>query len=205
MIYQSPIILASKSPRRRQLLENAGICFNIVPSTVRESDFLLLPPAEYARTLAEAKARDVASIHPESWIIGADSIVVINDMILEKPKSVSQARDMIGMLSGNCHLVLTGYSLICRHEDHVFTDVIETEVIFKELTEAEIEWYIHTEEPYDKAGGYAIQGLGAFMVKRINGSYTNVVGLPVCEVLDHLARHGAISREVAPENQKQSI
>jgi len=195
IIHQSPIILASKSPRRRQLLENAGIKFTIIPSYVQESDFLLLKPENYARTLAEAKALDVADKNPESWVIGADSIVLINDTILEKPNSIADARQMIQQLSGKPHIVLTGYSIICKNKSTLFSDVAKTEVIFKKLTDEEIEWYIHTKEPYDKAGGYAIQGLGSFMIKSINGSYTNVVGLPVCEVLDHLYRQGVISRK----------
>ena len=193
--HNSPIILASKSPRRRRLLENAGIQFTIIPSDIQESDFLLLKPDNYVRTLAQAKASDIADKNPESWIIGADSIVLINDTILEKPKSISDARQMMQQLSGHTHVVLTGYSIICKNQSSLFTDVVKTEVIFKKMTDEETEWYIHTTEPYDKAGGYAIQGLGSFMVKSINGSYSNVVGLPVCEVLDHLYRQDVISRK----------
>jgi septum formation protein len=200
IIHNSPIILASKSPRRRRLLENAGIKFSIVPSCVQESNFLLLKPDNYVRTLAEAKAVDVAEKNPECCIIGADSIVLINDAILEKPESISDARQMIQQLSGHTHIVLTGYSIISKTSAYIFTDVVKTEVIFKKLTDEEIEWYIHTKEPYDKAGGYAIQGLGSFMVKAINGSYSNVVGLPVCEVLDQLYRLGVISRKTICSN-----
>ncbi|MBC2715674.1 MAG: septum formation inhibitor Maf [Desulfobacteraceae bacterium] len=197
IIHNSQIILASKSPRRRRLLENAGIEFTIMQSCVQENDFLLLKPENYVRTLAEAKAQDIADKYPEIWVIGADSIVLINDVILEKPESISDARQMIQQLSGNSHIVLTGYSIICNKKSYIFTDVVKTEVVFKKLTDEEIEWYIHTKEPYDKAGGYAIQGLGSFMIKSINGSYTNVVGLPVCEVLDQLYRQGVISRKIA--------
>ncbi len=197
IIQNSSIILASKSPRRRRLLESAGIKFTIIPSGVQETDFLLLKPENYVRTLAEAKAKDIADKNPESWIIGADSIVLINDTILEKPESISDARQMMQQLSGKPHIVLTGYSIICKKSSYIFTDVVKTEVIFKKLTDEEIEWYIHTKEPYDKAGGYAIQSLGSFMVKSINGSYSNVVGLPVCEVLDQLYRQQVISRKIA--------
>lgn len=202
LIHNSPIILASKSPRRRRLLENAGIKFSIIPSCVQESNFLLLKPKHYVRTLAEAKAMDIAGKNPESWIIGADSIVLINDTILEKPESIPDARQMIQQLSGHTHVVLTGYSIISKTSTYIFTDVVKTEVIFKKLTDEEIEWYIHTKEPYDKAGGYAIQGLGSFMVKSINGSYSNVVGLPVCEVLDQLYRQKVISRKTIVTNPK---
>jgi septum formation protein len=199
VIQHFPVILASKSPRRRRLLEAAGISFTVWPSSVREKNFLRLAPETYVRTLAEAKARDVAKSHPEAWVIGADSIVLIDDRILEKPSNIDAARQMIRRLGGSTHAVLTGFSIVCHDRAHIFTDVVRTDVIFKSLSDEEIEWYIHTNEPYDKAGGYAIQGLGSFMVKAITGSYTNVVGLPLCEVLDHLYRHRVISRALGME------
>lgn len=195
IVHHQPIILASHSPRRKQLLEEAGIRFSIAPSRVRESDFPAMPPEEYADTLARAKAADVADRHPDAWVIGADSIVYIDDTILEKPESIRAAREMIQRLSGRSHFVFTGYCLVCRNQKVLFSEVVRTEVTFKALSPEEIEWYIHTEEPYDKAGGYAIQGLGSFMAKGIIGSYTNVVGLPLCEVLDHLTRLGVIERQ----------
>ena len=197
IVHHAPIILASESPRRRQLLEEAGIRFSIEPSSIRESDFQAMPPEKYTKTLARAKAAEAADRHPDAWVIGADCIVFIHDTILEKPESVAEARRMIHRLSGMSHFVFTGYSIVCRNQSALFTDVVQTEVMFKPLTDAEIEWYIHTEEPYDKAGGYAIQGLGSFMVKGIIGSYTNVVGLPLCEILDHLSRMGVIERQTA--------
>jgi septum formation protein len=197
-IMSEPIILASQSPRRRRLLEAAGLIFKVIPSQVQEEDFEAVDPAAYAKRLAEAKAGDVAERHPESWVIGADSIVLIDGQILEKPASTSDARRMMELLSGKTHQVLTGYAIVLAGDAHAFSDVETTEVTFKPLTDEEIEWYIQTPEPYDKAGGYAIQGLGSFMVKQIKGSYTNVVGLPVCEVLDQLYRLGVISRQVMP-------
>ncbi|RJP87698.1 MAG: septum formation inhibitor Maf [Desulfobacteraceae bacterium] len=199
-IVSAPIILASQSPRRRRLLEAAGLIFRVIPSQVQEEDFKAVNPATYVKVLAEAKARDVAEKHPDSWVIGADSIVLIDEKILEKPASLSDARRMMAILSGKTHQVLTGYAIISGENRHSFTNVETTDVTFKPLTEEEIEWYIQTPEPYDKAGGYAIQGLGSFMVKQIKGSYTNVVGLPVCEVLDQLYRLGVISRQVIPMN-----
>jgi len=197
-VISAPIILASQSPRRQRLLEAAGLHFRVIPSQVKESNFEALPPAAYAKTLAEAKAKDVALKHPDSWVIGADSIVVIEGVILEKPVSISDARRMMGLLNGNTHQVLTGYAIFHAGDSRVFSDVEITEVTFKRMTDEEMEWYIQTPEPYDKAGGYAIQGLGSFMVRQIKGSYTNVVGLPVCEVLDQLYRLGAISRQIRP-------
>lgn len=190
------IILASASPRRRDLLETAGLRFDIIPSRIDEETFAAdrSDPGAYARILAEAKADDVAASHPDAWVIGADSIVVIGDRILEKPVSEDDARRMLNLLSGNRHRVFTGYAVCRRKTGFRHSDAAVTEVVFKTLTPAEIEWYIHTPEPYDKAGAYAIQGLGSFMVRSINGSYTNVVGLPVCEVMDCLTRQGALIR-----------
>jgi septum formation protein len=194
-IHKPVLILASASPRRRDLLKIAGVTFHIIPSDVHEKDYPFTDPKSYARVLAEAKAADVADRYPISWVIGADSIVTIDGDVLEKPTSISEARQMIQMLSGNTHYVHTGYSIACKQKSHHFSDVVSTAVSFKSLTEKEIEWYIHTTEPYDKAGGYAIQGLGSFMVTKIHGSYTNVVGLPVCEVIDYLSKQGAIRRD----------
>lgn len=192
MINSEDIILASKSPRRRALLEKLGLQFTIIPSRVREDRFYATEAAEYVKALAAAKAGQVADDHPSSWVIGADSVVVIDQHILEKPASMNGARDMLHRLSGRTHRVCSGFAVIHRDFDHCHTEAVSTEVDFKALSEAEIEWYIRTPEPYDKAGGYAIQGIGAFMIEQIRGSYTNVVGLPVCEVFKHLLAHHAV-------------
>lgn len=189
------IILASESPRRRRLLERAQIAFSVIPAGIHEETIEALTPEIHARTLAEAKAAAVAGRHPESWVIGGDSIVVIDDAILNKPVSRDHARQMLRRLSGRTHRVITGYSIQCRAKSHCHSDTCVTEVTFKELGGAEIEWYLDTPEPWDKAGAYAIQGIGAFMVRRINGSWTNVVGLPLCEVVEHLAALGVIDRQ----------
>ncbi|MBU0995886.1 MAG: septum formation inhibitor Maf [Proteobacteria bacterium] len=182
----SNIILASKSPRRKYLLSQAGLKFSVMPSAFDESSIPVVKPETYVQILAENKAADIASRYPEKWVIGADTIVVIDDMILGKPKSKDQARDMLKKLSGATHQVYTGYAIICESSGKKHAATVQTDVIFKTLSDREIEWYINTDEPFDKAGAYAIQGLGTFLVKRINGSYTNVVGLPVCEILETL-------------------
>jgi septum formation protein len=201
------IILASASPRRRDLLEAAGLRFDIIPSRINEETFTAdaSDPGAYARMLAEAKADDVATSYPDTWVIGADSIVVIGDRILEKPVSEEDARRMLNLLSGNCHRVFTGYAVCRRKTGFRHADAAVTEVVFKTLTHAEIEWYIHTPEPYDKAGAYAIQGLGSFMVRSINGSYSNVVGLPVCEVMDCLTRQGALIRRAGMDPELRAV
>lgn len=186
------LILASKSARRRYLLKQAGLSFSVIPSDFDENSVPATHPDNYVKVLAESKAMDISNKYPESWVIGADTVVVIGGQILGKPSSRSDAREMLKSLSGQTHIVLTGYCICCKSKNRFFSETIKTEVLFKNLTGEEVEWYIHTKEPFDKAGAYAIQGLGTFLVKSINGSYTNVVGLPVCEVLEILIKEGVM-------------
>jgi len=192
---QDEIILASKSPRRQYLLRKAGLDITVTPSRIDEQRLETESARAYVRRLATSKAEDVARRFPQAWVIGADTIVSIHGAIMGKPEGREDAREMLQRLSGETHQVYTGYC-ICNHSNHrLVNDVVVTEVTFKELSAAEIEWYIHTSEPFDKAGAYAIQGLGTFLVRRIHGSYTNVVGLPVCEVIEILIHEGAIHLE----------
>ena len=186
------LILASKSPRRRYLLGQAGLVFSVIPSQVDESSISVSSPALYAKELAIAKAMDVAKHHTDSWVIGADTIVLIDGLILGKPDSRQHAVEMLDRLSGQTHQVITGYSICRQTTGKQIADSVITDVTFKTLSTREIEWYTQTSEPFDKAGAYAIQGLGTFLVKSIHGSYTNVVGLPVCEVIEHLIREGVV-------------
>lgn len=190
------LILASQSPRRKYLLEQAGLTFSVVVSGVSESSVPWSDPVQYTRDLALAKAEEVAGRFPESWVIGADTIVMAGEEVLEKPVSVDDARRMLTRLSGTTHQVYTGFAVAHKQKSHVHVDTVRSDVAFKSLSTLEIEWYVHTDEPYDKAGAYAIQGLGSFLVKSVNGSYTNVVGLPVCEVLDYLLRQDILRREI---------
>jgi septum formation protein len=187
------IILASKSPRRRYLLKQAGLEFSVIPSSFNENSVTMTAPEPYARILAESKARVVSEIYPDQWVIGADTIVLIDNKVLGKPGSNGEAREMLLRLSGKTHQVLTGYCVCCKSRNRFFSETVTTDVRFKDLSSAEIEWYIQTGEPFDKAGSYAIQGLGTFIVKRINGSYTNVVGLPVCEIVEILINEGVVA------------
>ena len=189
---RSRLILASKSPRRSELLKKAGLTFSVIPSDFDEDTVALSNPDSDVVTLAESKALDVSRKHPDAWVIGADTIVLIGRKILGKPASAEEAFEMLQRLSGKTHQVLTGYCICCKKKNRVFSETVKTDVNFKRLTDAEINWYIQTGEPFDKAGGYAIQGIGSFLVRSINGSYTNVVGLPVCEVMEHLIREGAV-------------
>jgi septum formation protein len=189
---RSRLILASKSPRRSELLVQAGLTFSVIPSDFDESTVPLSNPDTDVITLAESKALDISKKHPDAWVIGADTIVLIGRKILGKPASAKEAFDMLQRLSGKTHQVMTGYCICCKKKNRVFSESVKTDVRFKKLNDAEIKWYIQTGEPFDKAGGYAIQGMGTVLVRSINGSYTNVVGLPVCEVMEHLIREGAV-------------
>jgi len=191
-VRNSRLILASKSPRRRYLLEQAGLEFSVIPSNLDEDSIPLSSPESYVRRLAEAKAKDISQRYPDRWVIGADTIVFIDNTMLGKPGSQLEARRMLRRLSGKTHQVFTGYCICCEASGRLFSETIKTDVCFKELTESQIDWYINSGEPFDKAGAYAIQGIGTFLVKRIHGSYTNVIGLPVCEVLEFLINEGVV-------------
>ncbi len=192
------IILASQSPRRKYLLEQAGIRFEVIPADIEEEPIKGESPENYVKRLSHEKAMHIAKKHPGKWVIGADTVVVIGGALLEKPGSIDDARSMLQQLSDSTHTVYTGYtlSLISSNGsgDRWLTRSVKTDVLFKKLTQREIEWYISTDEPFDKAGAYAIQGLGTFLVKSIHGSYTNVVGLPVCEVIEDLMAESIIER-----------
>ncbi len=192
------IILASRSPRRRYLLSRAGLTFEVVPSDIDEEAVPQAPPAEYASALAQAKAQLVAERFPDAWVIAADTIVVVEGRILGKPASKADACDMLRRLSGRTHQVLTGYCICNRRLGELCAETVLTDVLFKTLTPREIEWYVVTGEPFDKAGAYAIQGIGTFLVRSINGSYTNVVGLPVCEVVEFLMQKNVIGFDAPP-------
>jgi septum formation protein len=195
------IILASESPRRKYLLEQAGLTFTVVASRFDEGSVEPTGPAETVTILAEAKADEVAARFPNSWVIGADTIVAIDGHILGKPDSESRAAGMLQQLSGRTHQVFTGFCVCCRSKSRHYCATVSTDVVFKELTQEEIRWYIQTREPFDKAGAYAIQGLGTFLVRRINGSYTNVVGLPVCEVIEYLIKEQVIGLNLSDTQQ----
>jgi len=185
---KSRFILASQSPRRQQLLEQVGLTFSVVPSPFDEQLVPVCHPEAYVKILAREKALAVAACHPESWVIGADTIVCIDGDILGKPGSAAQARSMLERLSGKTHQVYTGFAICCHGLGRMICNAEKTDVRFKSLSDAEITWYVNTKEPFDKAGGYAIQGLGTIFIKTIDGSYPNVVGLPVCEVMEILMR-----------------
>jgi septum formation protein len=172
-----PLILASASPRRSELLRNAGIAFTVEPADIHEQPLPNEQPSQYAQRLARDKARAVFARHSDNVVLGADTIVVANEHLLEKPRDAQDAARMLRLLSGRAHQVITGVSLIALGFEQTEAEV--TEVRFSTLSEDEIEYYVETGEPMDKAGAYAIQGMASRWVERIDGCYFNVVGLPV--------------------------
>lgn len=180
------IILASASPRRKELLETAGAEFEICVADVDESIPEGTFPADAAQMTAQKKALAVAQGQGDSIVIGADTIVVAGDRILGKPKDKADATAMLTMLSGDEHQVITGVCLVCGDKEITFAQV--SKVKFYELTQAEIEAYVETGEPMDKAGAYGIQGRGCVLVEKIEGDYFNIVGLPVARVMREIGK-----------------
>ena len=185
-------ILASASPRRNELLKRLGVDFDIIPGNIDEAFQPGETPREHVLRLSEEKALVVARCHPEAWVLGADTIVVIAGEVLGKPESPAEARDMLEKLSGREHKVLTGFSIVRRDRESRIGEVVESSVLFREISDDEMTWYTATEEPYDKAGAYAVQGMGSRFIREIGGSCTNVMGLPLREVVDALKRIEAI-------------
>lgn len=177
------IILASASPRRKELLEQIGVQFEVCVSEAPEAT-KAETPIKLVLENAKLKAAKVAKIRPNSWVLGADTIVCLNDKIYGKPKDFGDAFRMLKDLSGKVHKVITGMALV--KGDEILQKAVVTLVAFGEMTDEEILDYIAAGEPMDKAGAYAIQGIGAKYIKGIKGSYSNVVGLPLYELREML-------------------
>ncbi len=185
-ITKDKIILASGSPRRRELLAELGLDFKVHPSQAEEpKPELGEAPEIYAKRMAEMKTLDVAANFKGKIILGADTIVVLDQHIMGKPVDEADALSMLSSLSGQTHQVITGICIVLPNGERV-TKAVSTDVDMRNSNEDELKAYIATGEPMDKAGAYGIQGIGTFMVSGIRGSYTNVVGLPVSRVLDVL-------------------
>jgi len=186
------LILASASPRRIEMLQLMGLDIDVLPSGIDEAFRRGETPREHVLRLSEEKALAVARSHPSDWVLGADTIVIIAGEVLGKPGSVAEAKEMLEKLSGREHEVFTGFCIVRQKTGILIREVVESSVLFREVTGDEMDWYTASEEPYDKAGAYAVQGIGAFFIREIRGSYTNVMGLPLCEVIDALKRVSAI-------------
>ncbi len=178
------IILASASPRRRELMEKVGLQFTVKVADICEIIPENATPDEAVMSLALQKAQAVAAENPDSVVIGADTVVALGDEILGKPRSEENAAELLKKLSGKSHTVYTGVAIIHGEKSKSFCEA--TEVEFYTLSDREIADYVATKEPMDKAGAYGIQGKGAVLVKRIDGDYFNVVGLPVAKLYREL-------------------
>lgn len=184
------LILASASPRRRELLASIGLEFDVLPSNVPEVHREGEAPEEYVARLSRDKAEALAKAHPARWVIAADTTVLLGDQLLEKPADAADAARMLATIAGQTHIVYTGVTLENAERDYRETRVAESEVRMLPLSAEEIEWYVRTGEPLDKAGAYAVQGIGAMFIESIHGSYTNVVGLPLATLFLMLRRAG---------------
>jgi septum formation protein len=189
---KTKLILASSSPRRREILKKLCLPFIVRKSKINELRNPNEDPKEYVLRIAHEKAYKIAKKDDSHVVIGADTIVVINGEVLGKPKDENSAKIMLNKLSGKKHKVLTGLCVLNLKNQKILKRVVESFVVIKELSLKEISNYVATGEPLDKAGSYAIQGIGAFLVREIYGSYSNVVGLPVCELIEMLLKIEAI-------------
>lgn len=188
------LVLASASPRRSELLRSVGLEFEVIPADIDESVLPGESPTAYVARLSAEKAAAVAQrVGSDVIVVAADTTVDIDGLILEKPVDAGDARRMLGLLSGRTHLVHTAVTVLPGS-----TVVVETAVEFVELTPETMDWYVATGEPFDKAGGYAIQGAGGALVRRLDGSVTNVIGLPLAETL-------ALISEATPRNVRGNV
>jgi septum formation protein len=183
------LILASRSPRRIDLLHSLGIPFEVHPANVSEGTASRGSPRDVSIRLAEAKARAVAEQYPERLTLGADTIVSLEGRILGKPEDAEEARRTLEALSGKWHAVWTGICLVHRSRGWEFSDAVVSKVRFRELSREEIDAYVSTGEPLDKAGAYGIQGRAAGFVAKLEGSLNNVIGLPTERLLEILREH----------------
>ena len=172
-------ILASSSPRRRDLLASIGLEFEVIPSHVPEVHQKGEAAEEYVARLSRDKADAIAQQHPSQWVIAADTTVLLGDQLLEKPEDPADAVRMLATIAGKTHMVYTGVTLQNVERDYRETRVAESEVRMLPLSRSEIEWYVATGEPLDKAGSYAVQGIGSLFVEGVRGNFSNVVGLPL--------------------------
>jgi septum formation protein len=216
----APLTLASSSPRRKELLEKLGFTLRVVQANIDESQQAGELPEDYAKRMARTKVlmavkrlqatiytsdvearRQLLSAQPRGddpvrWVIGADTVVVVDDVIFGKPTDVQEAREMLMRLSGREHIVITGFCLFDLKRNREGLQAVTTVVKFKELTRGEVDQYVSVGESMDKAGAYAVQGVGSYLVEYLQGSYTNVVGLPLCQVVEMMQEMGA--KDVMP-------
>lgn len=184
------VLLSSGSPRRKELLSLLGIDFQVQVPHTPEVQLTDENPTDFCSRISREKALEMARANPESLVIGADTVVVVEGKILGKPRDEDQARDYLMLLQNRVHEVFTGYTIVCGTRQR--TKVVKTRVRFRKMSAEEISWYIATGEPMDKAGAYAIQGMGALFIDKIQGSHTNVIGLPLSDLYHDLKNFGII-------------
>ena len=184
------IILASESPRRKELLKKIGLKFKVEPSNYEEDTSSELEPHELAKSLSLEKAKLVAKNHKNVLVIAADTFVVFEGKILGKPRTKTAAREMLKRIDGKTHSVITGFSIVDSVSNKALSKSVETKVQLRKLSSNEIDAYVESKEPLDKAGAYAIQGLGSVIVEKIEGDYFNVVGLPLSALAESLKEFG---------------
>lgn len=190
---RKPLILASASPRRREYFQDLGLTCQVHAPDIDETPWPNEEPQTFVRRMAVEKARAITALYPESWVVAADTVINFAGSVLGKPQDRAEAVSMLMRLSGQVHQVQTGVCLACAQEKVVAVQSVTTRVVFSPFSEKTARAYVATDEPLDKAGAYGIQGKGAFLVKEIMGSYSNVVGLPLCELLIMLEEHGVIT------------
>lgn len=184
------LILASSSPRRRELLASIGLEFDVIPSHIPEVKGSDETADEYVARLSREKARAIAAGHRDRWVLAADTTVVLGEELLEKPADEADAKRMLAAIAGQTHLVHTAVTLMRLEQVYSDTHICTSEVRMLPLSERDIAWYVATREPLDKAGSYAAQGIGGLFIDSIHGSYTNVVGLPLASLFQMLRRAG---------------
>jgi septum formation protein len=182
------MLLSSGSPRRKELLSLLGIPFQVVAPNIPEVQQLDETPRSFCLRVSREKAIKVAQKYPDALVIGADTIVVIDGTILGKPRNPSEAYDFLTLLQDKLHNVLTGYTIVLGNRS--ISKAVKTKVLFRAMTAKEISWYVSTGEPMDKAGAYAVQGIGSLFIKEIHGCYTNVIGLPLSHLYKDLNKLG---------------
>ncbi len=187
-----PLILASASPRRQQFLTDLGLTFTCLPADIDETPKTGETPIALALRLALTKAETIAEQHPQAYVIGSDTVVTLNDQILGKPADAAHALDILRSLQGKTHQVITGLSLTCLQDTCSDNLSRTTSVTFSAFSDSILRAYIKTGEPMDKAGAYGIQGKGSFLVRTIQGSCSNVIGLPVNTCTSLLLQYGVI-------------
>jgi len=184
------IVLASASPRRREILEKTGLNFSICASDYKENLDLSLKPHKLARFLSLKKAEAVAHKYKDAIIIAADTFIYFKDRLLGKPHTGAAAEKMLRLLNGKVHSVITGYTVMDTASGQIVSKSVVTKVYFRKIAEDELSAYVRSREPLDKAGAYAVQGLGAVFIEKIEGDFFNVMGLPLCALTESLKKFG---------------